>query len=198
MFAFRPYLAVIAVALVTASCAIKDLKDDLDIVVEDYGYLKGQVMGPDDGSSVLIAVFTNEQGTLSMFQARTVNSDEPFYVLLPRADYTLIAVADSNGDFAYQKGESAARIDNPTVNWFSDMQGQDQVDYDALSIQQIELTGATPLEQEIDLTVAALRKDNKIAKNFLRVASFDDDAFSSENMVLGMWRPGAFQDTGRK
>lgn len=194
MYKLKAYLAVIAVGLVTASCAIKDLKDDLDIVVEDYGYLKGQVVGPDDGSSVLIAVFKNEQGALSIFQVRTVNPGEPFYALLPRAGYTVMAFADSNGDFAYQEGEPAARIDDPTVNWFSEMEIQDRVDTDALSILQIDLASTTILDQQLDLTVAALREEDKIAKNFLRIVSFDDDAFSSENMLLGMWRPGAFQE----
>jgi pimeloyl-ACP methyl ester carboxylesterase len=180
--------------LLISSCAIKDLKDDLDHVQEDYGYLKGSASGPDDGSAILVGLFRNQPDGMSIVKVRSVNPGEPFYMLVPKADYTLLAFSDTNGDFAYQSGEPAARIDDPTVNWFSTMEGKDRVDYTTLAIQQIELAGATVLNQHLDFSLSALRENSDTARNFLRIVSWDDDAFSAENMELGMWKPGAFQE----
>lgn len=195
MFMNRPPLAisaVLAMGLVVSSCVIKDLKDDLGIVEEEYGYLKGLVMGPDDGVTIVVAVFANEQGASSMVDVKSVGRGESFFTLLPKAEYTVLAFADSNGDFEYQEGEPAARIDDPAMNWFSDMEGQERVDYDALAIQQVDLSTKTTLDQKLNVTVSALHDDSEVAKNFLTTVSWDDDAFSAENMELGMWRPGAF------
>jgi len=196
MFMNRPPLAIsamLAMGLVISSCVIKDLKDDLDIVEEEYGYLKGLVMGPDDGVTIVVAVFENEQGASSMVHVQSVGRGEPFYALLPKADYTVLAFADSNGDFEYQEGEPAARLDDPAMNWFSDMEGQERVDYDALAIQQFDLSTKTPLGQKLTVPVSALLDDSEVARNFLTTVSWDDDAFSAENIQLGMWQPGAFK-----
>jgi pimeloyl-ACP methyl ester carboxylesterase len=196
MFMNRPPLAisvVIAMGLVISSCAMKDLKDDLDVVVEEYGYLKGLVTGPEDGATVVVAVFKNEQGASSMVNVKSVSRDESFYSLLSKADYTVLAFADSNGDFVYQAGEPAARIDEPALNWFSDMEGQERVDYDTLDIQQIDLSATTILDEHLNVNVSALLEHSEVAKNFLTTVSWDDDAFSAENMELGIWQPGAFQ-----
>ena len=195
MFSNRPPLAisvVLAMALVISSCAMKDLKDDLDIVEEEYGYLKGLVMGPDDGVTIVVAVFAIEQGASSMVDVKSVGRGESFFALLPKAEYTVLAFADSNGDFEYQEGEPAARIDDPAMNWFSDMEGQERVDYDALAIQQVDLSTKTTLDQKLNVTVSALHEDSEVAKNFLTTVSWDDDTFSAENMELGMCQPGAF------
>jgi pimeloyl-ACP methyl ester carboxylesterase len=191
------FFTVIALAisgLVTSSCAIMDLKDDLDEVRKDYGYLKGSAAGPDDGSDVLIALFKKEPGGLTIVKERSTSPGELFYFLVPKADYTLLAFSDTNGDFAYQPGEPAARIDDPIINWFSDMDGQDRVDTDALVVQQIDLASGTVLDRQLDLSASALLENSNVAKNFLRVVSWDDDAFSAENMELGMWKPGVFQE----
>ena len=191
-----PYLAIFsafAICLLTSSCAIKDLKDDLDIVAAEYGYLKGRVAGDVDGSTVLLAVFRQEQDGLSIAHARSVNSGEPFYVLLPDAGYTVTAFADINGDFNYQPGEPAARVDGPVINWFRDIDRKERVDADMLLIQEFRLADTLILDQKIDLTLEGVREENKIGKNFLRLVSWDDDAFSEENKQLGMWRPSAFQ-----
>jgi len=196
MFMNRPPLAisvVLAMGLVISSCALKDLKDDLDIVEEEYGYLKGLVMGSDDGSTIIVAVLENGQGASSMVTVKSVSRGESFYSLLTKADYSVLVFADSNGDFVYQEGEPAARLDDPAINWFSDMEGQERVDYDTLAIQQFDLSTTTILDQNLNVTVSALHDNNEAAKNFLTTVSWDDDAFSAENMELGMWQPGAFQ-----
>lgn len=171
-----------------------DHKEDLDDVRDEYGYLKGSVAGPDDGSAILLGLFKNEQDGMSIVNVRAVESGEPFFLLVSKANYTLLAFCDSNGDFAYQSGEPAARIDDPTINWFSTMEGQERVDYTALAIQQIDLASATVLDQQLNFTSSALRENSDTARNFLRVVSWDDDAFSAENMEMGMWKPGAFQE----
>jgi len=180
--------------LLISSCALKDLKDDLDDVTEEYGYLKGSATGPDDGSAILLGLFRNEQDGMSIVNVRAVESGEPFFLLVSKANYTLLAFSDTNGDFAYQSGEPAARIDDPTINWFSTMERQERVDYTALAIQQIDLVSATVLDQQLDFSLSALRENSDTARNFLRIVSWDDDAFSAENMELGMWKPGAFQE----
>ena len=187
-------IALAASGLLISSCALKDLKDDLDDVIEEYGYLKGSATGPDDGSAILLGLFKNGQDGMSIVNVRAVESGEPFFLLVSKANYTLLAFSDSNGDFAYQSGEPAARIDDPTINWFSTMERQERVDYSALAIQQIDLASATILDQQLDFSLSALRENSDTARNFLRIVSWDDDAFSAENMELGMWQPGAFQE----
>ena len=197
MSRLRRFLASIALAasgLLVSSCGIVDLKKDLEDVTEGYGYLKGSASGLDDGSVILVGLFENEPDGISVVKARSVSPGEPFYMLVPKADYTLLAFSDTNGDFTYQSGEPAARIDEPTINWFSTMEGQDRVDYSALEIQQIDLASTTDLNQQLGLSMSALLEANRIAKNFLRVLSWDDDAFSDENRDLGIWEPGAFQE----
>lgn len=186
-------VASFAVAMTVSSCSIKDLKDDLDIVTEDFGYLKGRASGVDDDTDILIALLSEEADGATIANARSVSPGESFYMLVPNATYTLLAFSDANGDFSYQPGEPAARIEDPVVNWFRDMEGQERVDYDLLEIQPIELASATILDQSLDLSLSSLRANSKAAENFLKVVTWEDEAFSAENTELGMWQPGAFQ-----
>ena len=182
----------IASGLLVSSCAIKDLKDDLDEVEQDYGYFKGQAIGADEGSGVLVGLFKRDQDGISIANVRAVSIGEPFYMLVQDADYTVLAFSDSNGDFAYQPGEPAARLDDPVINWARDMELQDRIDYEALQIQQIDLTSKTKLEQKLDFSLGALRKINKVSENFLQTVSWDDERFSADNVTRGMWEPGSF------
>lgn len=184
---------VLCACLLLAGCGIQDLKSDLDEVVEDYGYLKGSVAGGAPGADVLVALFRQDANGETMSNTRTVAPGEPFYMLVPNGSYTLLAFSDTNGDFAYQAGEPAARIAAPGINWFRDMEGAVRVDYDALAVQAVELSADTQLEQDLDLSLSASRADSKAAQNFLRLVTWDDPAFSAENMELGMWQPGAFE-----
>ena len=178
---------------VISSCAIKDLRDDLAEARQEYGYFKGQATEPGDGSSVLIGLFKREKDAMSIANIRTVSSGESFYMLVSKADYTVLAFSDSNGDFTYQPGEPAARIDNPVINWFQDMQLQDRVDHETLQVQLLELTNATVLEQELDFSLAALREGTRAAENFLRIVSWDEEIFSTDNAKRGLWEPSWFQ-----
>jgi pimeloyl-ACP methyl ester carboxylesterase len=187
-------ISLIASGLILSSCALKDLKDDLDMATEEYGYFKGQISGFDDRSDVLIGLFRREQDSMTITNFRTVNSGESLYMLVPKAGYSVLAFADSNGDFNYQPGEPAARIDDPIINWFSDMQGQDRVDYAALQVQQIELTKTTVLDQKLDFSMENLREATGSSENFLRVVSWDEERFSDDNMQRGMWEPVTFQE----
>lgn len=186
-------IALILSGLVLSSCVIKDLKNDLDTAVQEYGFFKAQVSGADDSSDVLIGLFKRDDGGLSIANLRTVNSGETFYLLVPNAEYTVIAYSDSNGDFAYQPGEPAARIDNPVISWLKDMQLQDRVDIEALQIQQIELADTTTLAIKPDISFEALRKETRATDNFLSVVSWDDERFSTENATRSLWEPTWFQ-----
>jgi len=197
MFILRRFFVLVSLAtfgLVVSSCAMKDLKDDLETGQDEYGYLKARAQGSDDGSNILIALFKNEPDGMSIFNARSVSLGEDFYVLVPTADYTLLAFSDSNGDFAYQAGEPAARVDGPTINWFASLDNKQRVDHEALTIQNLELANNTVLDLQIDLSVKTLREELGAARNFLRIVSWDDEAFSAENLELGMWEPIAFQE----
>lgn len=185
-------LALASSGLLVSSCAIKDLNEDIKEVRENYGYLKGRVAGHEDETDILIALFRHEPGGMTMVKARSTSPGEHFYLLVPQGGYTLMAFSDSNGDFAYQPGEAAFRTDDPVINWFNTMAGQDRVDVDALAIQQIELASSTVLDQKLDLSLSALHAESKFARNVLRIVSWDDVVFSAKNTELGMWRPGAF------
>jgi pimeloyl-ACP methyl ester carboxylesterase len=179
--------------LLLAGCGIQDLKEDLEAVEKEYGYLKASASGADDGVGILIALIQADSDGETIANGRSVIAGEQFYMLVSDAPYVLVAFADTNGDFLYQAGEPAARIEGPVINWFRDMEGQERVDYDGLTIQEIRLSSATVLDQELDLSLASLRASSNAADNFLRVVTWDDEAFSAENTELGMWRPGLFQ-----
>jgi pimeloyl-ACP methyl ester carboxylesterase len=191
---FFTRIGLFAFAMIASSCGIMDLKDDLEEVTEGYGYLKGRASGVDDDSDILVALLSEEADGATIVTTRSVSVGEEFFILVPNGTYTLVAFSDSNSDFSYQPGEPAARIGDPTINWFRDMEGQERVDYAGLEIQPIELANATVLDQRFDLSLSGLHANSNVAKNFLRVVTWDDDAFSAENMDLGMWRPGAFQE----
>ena len=61
-------LSLIASGLVLSSCAMKDLKDSLDVAEQEYGYFKGQANGADDGSNILVGLFSRDEDGLSRAQ----------------------------------------------------------------------------------------------------------------------------------
>jgi pimeloyl-ACP methyl ester carboxylesterase len=185
---------LVATGMVVSSCAMKGLKDNLDSARQEYGYFKGRVTVAEEDSPVLVGLFELQQGDMTLTNVRTVVPGETFYVLVTKGAYNLLAFSDSNGDFAYQAGESAIVVDDPIINWFSDLQIQERIDHEALRIQQIELTNTAVLEQELDFSLAALREESKAAENFLRVVSWDDEIFSTANATRGLWEPVRFQE----
>jgi len=185
-------LNLIVSALLISSCAIKDLHDALGTIEQNYGYFKGQASGADEGSAVLVGLFRRDEEGITLTSVRAVSLGEPFYILVQDADYAVLAFSDSNGDFAYQPGEPAARLDDPVINWARDMELEDRIDYDALQIQQIDLTSKTRLEQELDFSLGALRKVQNVSETFLQTVSWDDERFSAENVKLGMWELDSF------
>lgn len=189
----RHFLIFILTGLVVSSCVLKDLRNDLATAEQEYGYFKGQVTESDDGSNVLIGLYKRGKDGLSIANIRTVNPGEFFYMLVNKADYVVLAFADLNGDFTYQPGEPAARINDPEINWFSDVQLRGRIDPETLQVQLLDLTGATILEQGLDFSIAALRNENRAADNFLRIVSWDEDIFSAENANRSLWEPTWFQ-----
>jgi pimeloyl-ACP methyl ester carboxylesterase len=181
-------------SLLVSACVITELKDDLEVIREDFGYLKGTVTAPNDDSDILVGLFRNDQGNLVMSNVRTVNSGETFYVLVSHADYTIFAFSDLNGDLVYQPGEPAGQVENPVINWFTNVENKERVDPMTLAVQYVELESATVIERPFDFSISVLSKVNKAAENFLRVVKFDDSNFSAENVELGMWHPSIYQE----
>lgn len=177
-----------------SSCAFKDLRNDLKSAKQRYGYLKGRVAGPGVQSHVVVGLFRRDGDGLSIANLRTVAADKAFYFLVPDENYTLFAFADDNGDFIYQAGEPAVRIDDPLINRLEDVASKGSVDYEALVEQTIVLSSSAVLEQELDLSVTTLHARSNVAANFLGVVAWSDDRFSDENIRRGMWEPGDFQD----
>ena len=175
-----------------SACVIQDLSQDMKELEGNYGYFKGQVNGSDEDSDIMVVLMKAEEGDDTIETLRTVSYGEPFYALVSRGDYYALAFEDANGDFAYQAGEAAARIDDPTINWFDEMDIDDQVDPQSLSVQPFNLSTDTVLAGAVDLSLEAVRSKTKTAENFLRVVTWDDPNFSAENIELGMWQPQAF------
>ena len=197
MFEFRQ-LQIICIAacfgMVSSSCAMKDLKKDLDEVRHDYGYLKGQATSSDASSNILVALVKNDGAERLITNIRTVRPGEPFYVLVSHQEYTVLAFSDINGDLVYQPGEPAAMLTDPVINWFTHVENRQRVDPLSLKVQDIELTTTTELTMPLDMSLAAIRRDSKVAQNFLRTVTWDDEAFSDATVELGMWQPGAYQE----
>ena len=175
--------------LITA-CVIQDLNQDLNELEDNYGFFKGQVSGGDGEKNVVVALINEQNGEVE--SVRTVSYGEPVFALLPRGDYYVVAFEDKNGDFVYQRDEAAARIDDPHVSWFGDLEIDDRVDIPSLQVQDIVLSPQTTLAGSLDLSVEALGATTDRTKNFLRVITWDEPNFSAENTELGMWQPQAF------
>ena len=54
------FLNLILSTLLISSCAIKDLRDDLDTFEQSYGVFKGQASGVDQGSIVVEVIFIDQ------------------------------------------------------------------------------------------------------------------------------------------
>ena len=171
-------------------CVIQDLNQDMNELEENYGFFKGQVVGSAGDVDVVVALVNVQTGEVA--SVRTVSYGEPVYALLPSGNYRTVAFEDTNGDFAYQRGEAAAYISDPIVSWFAELEIDDRVDIPSLPVQTIELSPQTALPDPVDLSLEALHTKTKTADNFLRVVSWEESSFSAENIKLGMWQPQAF------
>jgi len=143
---------------------------------------------------VLVGLFLRAEDGLSITNVRTVEVGETFYFFVPEATYTLFAFADDNGDFTYQRGEPAVRIDNPLINQLENIDQTERLDFETLRQQSIVLSKNVVLEQKLNLSVKALRERSDVGANFLGVVAWEDERFSVENIKRGMWQPGDFQD----
>lgn len=184
---------LILAGLLLNACALQDLSEDIEEARDNYGFLKGQVTGSDTGADTLVILLRDDAGEFPAQNIRTVRRGEPFYAYVPSADYSLVAFEDVNGDFIYQPGEPAGRVENPDVNWFSEAGDEERVDPRGLRVQQISLATSTVLEGEYDLSLARAGQLTRGARNFLRVVTWEDDSFSAENIELGLWQPAAFE-----
>jgi pimeloyl-ACP methyl ester carboxylesterase len=175
-----------------SACVIQDLHQDMKEVEDNYGYFKGQVNGSNEEADVLVVLMQVREGEDTIENIRTVSYGEVFYALVSRGDYYALAFEDTNGDFAYQPGEAAVRIDDPIINWFGDMDIDDRVDPQSLRVQSFDLSTETVLAGSVDVSLEAVQSATRNAENFLRVVTWDEPNFSAENIELGMWRPQAF------
>ncbi|MDJ0905137.1 MAG: hypothetical protein QNI96_03885 [Woeseiaceae bacterium] len=155
-----------------------------------YGFFKGQVGGGNGEANIVFALIERDSGEIG--SVRTAGHGEIIYALLPQGDYFAVAFEDSNGDFVYQPGEPAVRIDDPMVSWFADLDIDDRVDIPGLPVQDIELSAHNVLADTLDLSLETLAATTNKTENFLRVITWDEPNFSPENVHLGMWQPGEF------
>jgi pimeloyl-ACP methyl ester carboxylesterase len=191
MFSLRKYAAFL---VLIALLVFRDLKQDLDSAMRDYGLFSSQVSGADVGANILVGLFKQEEDGLAIANYRTVSAGEPFNMLVPRANYTVFAFSDVNGDFTYQAGEPAARVDSPFVNWFDEMHIEERLDYDSLQVEEIELTSSTALELELEFSLASIGGDAAFSERLLRQVSWGDEIFSPENGQRGLWEPIWFKE----
>ena len=182
---------MILAGLLFNGCAFQDLGEDIEEARNNYGFLKGQVTGADTGADTLVILLRDEGGEFPAQNIRTVRRGEYFYAYVPSTDYSLVAFEDVNGDFVYQPGEPAGRVEDPDVNWFSEIGDEERVDPQGLRVQQISLATSTVLDGEYDLSLARASQLTRGARNFLRVVTWDDDNFSAENTQKGLWQPAA-------
>jgi pimeloyl-ACP methyl ester carboxylesterase len=182
--------ALATAGILLSACVIQELNQDMNELEENYGFFKGQVSGSAGEADVVIALVNVQTGEVA--SVRTVSYGEPVYALLPRGNYYSVAFEDKNGDFAYQRGEAAAYINDPIVSWFANLEIDDRIDIPNLPVQVIELSTQTVLPGPLDLSLKALRSETKSAENFLRIVTWEEPNFSAENIELGMWQPQAF------
>ena len=81
--------SLVVSGLVVSSCAIKDLKENLDAAEQEYGYFKGQARVADDSSNILVGLFSRDEDGLSRANYRAVTSSEPFFMLVTKANYVV-------------------------------------------------------------------------------------------------------------
>jgi len=181
-------LSLVVSALLVSSCGIRDLKHDTEKVVQNYGFFKGEIGGVDQGSNVVVGLFTRDGKELTPFYIRSASPGIAFYIPVPIKDaddmdlhYTVAAFSDSNGDFAYQPDEPAVRFDDPNFIRFSEQDKKEEIDYRALKAHPINLTSETIRDDDLDFSL-----------NDPETVSWDDAPFSDEYVTLGMWQPSSF------
>ncbi|MDA1076229.1 MAG: hypothetical protein O3A63_15940 [Proteobacteria bacterium] len=187
-------LIIILASLLTLlpGCMVRDLKQDLQTVQHQYGYLKARVVSSPGDANVLVGIFRHSDNGLVQTGASSVVAGEEFLMLASVGQNTLFAFADLNDDSKYQTGEPGVRIDTPLINWLQDVDTTVQPDFSALREQVIELNATSNFDIELDFTIASQRQHGGSTANFLKVVSWDDPRFSAENIRLGMWEPGHF------
>ncbi len=176
--------------ILLSACVIKDLNQDMNRLESNYGFFKGQVNGGNGEANVVFALIDRDTGEIEA--VRTVSHGEVIYVLLPQGDYFVVAFEDTNGDFVFQPGEPASRIDDPLISWFASLDIDDRVDIPSLPVQEIELSTDNVLADALDLSLENLGSTTNKTANFLRVVTWDEPNFSPEKIQLGMWQPGEF------
>ncbi|MGI9328811.1 MAG: esterase/lipase family protein [Pseudomonadales bacterium] len=198
LLAFGGWLLYVAVAICflfsATSCMLRDLRKDLNSAQERYGYLKGRVTGSNIQSHVVVSLHKEIDGQQLTTNFRTVEVGEVFYFLVPDGHYSLFAFADDNGDFTYQAGEAAARIDDPLINPISALGEAGTLNYEGLVEQPISLSVDLVLAQNLELSLDALRVQSADMASFLGEVTWDDERFSDANVRRGMWEPGAFEE----
>ena len=155
--------------MLLGACVIQDLNQDMNELENSYGFFKAQVEGGAGEVNVIVALVNAQTGDVAA--VRTIRYGELVYVLLPRGNYVTVAFEDTNGDYAYQPGEAAARISDPVVSWFADLNIVDHVDIPSLPVQVIEVSTDTILPDPLDLSLEALHSETKSLDNLLRVVT---------------------------
>jgi pimeloyl-ACP methyl ester carboxylesterase len=190
-------IAVIVVSLLSA-CSVNKLRHELKRADNTYAYIRvDPIEGTTGGSKILLVIFQQTETGLKMINYRTPAAGEDVFFLVPVADYTVVAFEDLNQDYIYQQGEPAASSDNPPL--FNEMTTRDvEPDYDSWPSQALYLSASHKLSMTIDLSTQALsQKLDKSRKSYLKIVSWDDPAFSRENVAKGLWQPLSFlEETG--
>jgi pimeloyl-ACP methyl ester carboxylesterase len=193
LMAQRPRHGVVVVALCAAlaGCAIRDLANDLEIARATWGYLKGEVVASETDSLIVVGLF--DATSPFPVNLRVVRAGEPFYFLVERS-YAILAFEDLNGDFAYQTGEPVVEIDDPHVNWFAELSSE-SVDLETLRQEPLALSRSETFGRSVDFDLERLRQEQRIARNYLAEADWDDVRFAPRAVRTGMWQPVAFERT---
>ena len=180
-------VTVIALCLLSSACMFHRLRKDIRDLKRSV-YLSGTVsVDYEPEGRIIVAIGDLEEEPVELLDYFVMDRPGVFVFTVGEGVYRVGAFVDENGDYVFQPGEPAVRLDTPIHIETASAEDVSGVD---LRIARHQTVHA---EHDID-PVAALGEGRLPAYRIHvgTLASLDDERFSRENANLGGWEPLRF------
>ncbi|MBT4520691.1 MAG: alpha/beta fold hydrolase [Halieaceae bacterium] len=176
------------------ACAIYDLKGDVDRADSSYGLLRVAPIDRTPGSDILLLVYRQTGPGPQLINHRMPLAGQESLFLVPIAEYRIVAFEDVNHDFIYQPGEPAASSDEPPL-YTGVPRGKEALQYESVESLKLHLSADYQLPWSVDLSAQMPQEQISRAKqNYLQLTTWDNPAFSEDNVRKGLWQPLTFYE----
>jgi pimeloyl-ACP methyl ester carboxylesterase len=144
------------------------------------------------GSQLIVALYQASETGKKLIDYRSPAPGADSFFLVSQDDYRLYAFEDLNNDYIYQPGEPAASDKDPALIAGA-ARRQEELDYLNLPGIDLQLSSGYQLPLAVDLSAHTLEQQlGNAEKRYLKITSWDNPAFSQENVEKGLWQPLVF------